>query len=151
MSPSLGVIFVLQWDPWIFQKLQKGPTSSSTSLPLCFICRWSRAVPPPTWRAAGHLLLLHRHTRHPCDLLAPLPFALDLSSPCHAAQSSSAAATSMPPWRARDRARLPHLSRASAPGESPQPIPLTTSPVPRPQTPERRRHPSATLVSQTPP
>ena len=94
-------------------------------------------------RPVGHLLLLHRHTRHTRNSLAPLPSALEHSSPCHAAQFSSAAATSPPPWLAQGKSRLPHLSRASAPGESPQCIPLTRSSHPRPKSPEDRRHPPA--------
>src|SRR6185503_14533159 len=39
---------------------------------------------PPPRKAAGQLLLPHRPTRHPSDLLDPLPLALDPSSPCHA-------------------------------------------------------------------
>ena len=127
--------------PGFFRNCKKVQQSSSTSLPLCFTCRRSRAAPPPPWRAACHLLLLHCHTRHPCDLLAPLPFALDLSSPRHATPSSSAAITSPSPWRARDRARLPHVLCASALGAFPQCISLTSSPAPHPNTPEHRRCP----------
>ena len=121
-----------------FRNYKEVQQSSSTSLPPCFLyCREERCHPPP-WRAAGHLLLLHRPTRHSHNPLVPLPTALDLSSPRHATPSSSAAATSPPP---RDRAGLPHLSHASAPGAFRQCVSLTSSPVPHPNTPEHRRCP----------
>ena len=96
---------------------------------------------PPPRRAAGQLLLPHRPTRHPSDLLDPLPSALDLSSPCHATPASSAAATSPSPCLAQCSALDPHLSRVSAPRAPPHPIPLTLSPAPCPKPPEHRRCP----------
>ena len=127
--------------PGFFRNYKEVQQSSSTSLPPYFLCRHAERCHPPPWRAAGHLQLLHRPTRHSRDPLVPLPTALDLSFPRHATPSSSAAATSPPPWRARDRARLPHLSRTSAPGAFPQHVSLTSSPAPHPNTPEHRRRP----------
>ena len=129
--------------PGFFRNYKEVQQSSSTSLLPCFLCRRAERRHPPPWRAAGHLLLLHRPTRHSRDPLVPLATALDLSSPRHATPSSSAVANSPPPWRPRDRARLPHLSRASAPGAFPQRVSLTSSPAPHPNTPEYRRHPPA--------
>ena len=129
--------------PGFFRNYKEVQQSSSTSLPPCFLCRRAERHHPPPWRATGHLLLLHRPTRHSHNPLVPLPTALDLSSPRHATPSSSAAATSLPPWRARDRARLPHLSRASAPRAFPQCVSLTSSPAPHPNTIEHHHRPPA--------
>ena len=126
------------------QKLQTSPAVISHISPsLLRSAAGAVQCRPPPRRAAGHLLLLHRPTRHSRNPLVPLPTSLDLSSPRHATPSSSAAATSPPPWRARDRARLPHLSHASAPGAFPQHVSLTSSPAPHPNTPEHHRHPHA--------
>jgi len=67
-----------------FRNYNEVHPSSSTSLPPCFLCCRRRAAPPLPRRAAGQLLLPHRHTRHLRDPLAPHPSALDPSSPCHA-------------------------------------------------------------------
>ena len=83
----------------------------------------------------------HCPTRHPSDLLDPLPLALDLSSPRHATPASSAAATSPSPWPAHCSPLDPLLSCASAPIAPPHPIPLTLSPAPCPKPPEHRRRP----------
>ena len=97
-----------------------------------------RLLPP--WRAAGHLLLSVAPTRGAQTPRRPPSLALDLPSLCHATPAIHAASTSPSPWRARDRAPVPFLARASAPGEPSHSVPLTLSPIPCLETPERRCH-----------
>ena len=82
---------------------------------------------------------VHRLTRHPSDLLDPLPLALDPSFPRHATPTSSAATTSPSPWTARCRASARQLARASVPGVIPFHFPLLASPALCPEPPEHRR------------
>ena len=113
-------------------------------LPLCL-----SASPPPVLSGAARRrgrpqdtsYFTHRPTRHPSDLLDPLPLALDLSSPRHATPTSSAAAALPSPWTARCRASAPQLARASVPGAIPFHFLLLASPAPCPEPPEHRRRP----------
>ena len=95
---------------------------------------------PLPWMAAGHLLLSVAPTRRAQTPRRPPSLALDLPSLRHATPAIRAAATSPSPWRAQDRAPVPFLARASALGEPSHSVPLTLSPIPCLETPERRRH-----------
>ena len=67
------------------------------------------------------------------------------------AQRPPPAATSSSPWKARIESQLPFLSRASEPGGSPRPIPLTIASFPQPQTPKHlRRSPERRRASSSP-
>src|SRR6185312_6841507 len=84
-----------------FLEFAKRPSSLLPPLSL------SVSLPPALSGAARHRgrpqatsCFAHRPTRHPSDLLDPLPLALDLSSPRHATPTSFAAATSPSPWPA---------------------------------------------------
>src|SRR6185312_11140686 len=104
------------------------------------------ASPPPALSGAARCrgrpqdtsCFAYRPTRHPSDLLDPLPLALDLSSPCHATPTSSAAATSPSPspWTTRCRASAPQLAHTSVPRAIPFHFPLLASPAPCPEPPE---------------
>ena len=98
----------------------------------------------PLLRAGlGHLLLRRRLTWHPREPLDPPSLALELPSLRHATPANRVAATSPSPWPAQRHAPDPQLAHALAPRAPPQHIPLTPSPLPRSEPPERHRRPPA--------
>ena len=106
------------------------------------------ATPPPRWVAPGQLQLrlcfALASTRRAPAPRRPLPSRW--TSPPFATPPPKlrAAATSPPPWPEQRSTPDPHLSRASAPLEVPQRVPLALSHAPCPDSPNQRRRPPAT-------
>jgi len=139
LSPRLKVIFVLQTDPWNFPKSQISPLSSTSSLPPRFLSDRPRSSAATAAQGQpGHLQL-----DVPLPRVAPELPPLFYPSRCAsiALPRSPRSTRRPPPWPGQNKAPEPYLLRAPALQEAPQPVPLTLSPLPQPQTPERRRRP----------